>query len=95
MAKQHVLLYYSYLDDLASFSDVEFGRLTRAMLLYARDGVETPLKRKEQIIWPVLRANIDRANAHYDEVSRRRKEAAEARRQIWEREREERLSLGL
>lgn len=80
MAREHILVYHSYLEELASYSDAEFGRLIRAMLRYSRDGEEPPLKSKEMIFWPTLRASVDRCSAHYEEVSRKRSEAALKRR---------------
>ncbi len=79
MAREHVPVYHSYLEELAGYSDAEFGRLIRAMLRYSRDGVETPLKRKEMLFWPILRGSVDRCCRHYEEVSRKRSEAASRR----------------
>lgn len=72
MAMKAMPLYFNYLEDLAGYSDAEFGRLLRALLRYGRDGEEPTLRRKEALVWPMLRGNADRAREHFEELSRQR-----------------------
>ena len=90
MAIRSTPLYHSYLDDLAGYSDAEFGRLMRALLRFSRDGAEPEgLRRKELLIWPMLRSNAARAREQYEKMCAQRSLAgmkgAEAR---WKNETE-------
>lgn len=62
-------LYHNYLDDLSGYSDAEFGRLMRALLRFSRDGAEPEgLRRKELLVWPMLRGNAERAREQYEKL---------------------------
>ena len=65
----HTPLYYTYLTDLAPYSDEEFGRLMRSLLRYALNGEEPKLPEREALVWPMLRGNVDRAQERYKAVS--------------------------
>ena len=75
MENVHTPLYLNYLDEFSGYTDAEFGRLIRALLRYARDGVEPEFRRREKLAWPLLRGNADRAAARYEQLRRRRSEA--------------------
>ena len=63
----YVCLYTSYLESLGQYSDEEIGRLVRAMLAYAAKGETTQFDGVERYIWPMLRAQMDRDKAAYQE----------------------------
>ena len=79
----HTPLYYTYLTDLAPYSDEEFGRLMRSLLRYALKGEEPELPEREALVWPMLRGNVDRAQERYKAISYARsragKQSAEVR----------------
>ena len=62
-------LYLNYLDELAGYTDAELGRLIRALLRYELFGEEPELKRREALVWPLLRGNADRAKRRYEALS--------------------------
>lgn len=64
----HVPLYFNYLDDLAGYSDAEFGRMLRALLRYMRDGELPELRRREMLVWPMLKSGADRARTQYERL---------------------------
>lgn len=94
MPMTHTPLYYNYLEELSAYSDAELGRLIRALLRYARDGVEPELRRREMLLWPLLRGNADRARESYEKLAQSRslagKKGAEA---LWGARDEERRGL--
>ena len=65
-------LFLNYLEDLEGYSDAEFGRLLRALLRYVRDGGEPTLRRRETLVWPLLRSNADRAREQYEKLCAQR-----------------------
>ena len=83
MALTHTPLYYTYLTDLAPYSDEEFRRLMRSLLRYALKGEEPELPEREALVWPMLRGNAQRAQERYEALAHRRSAAglrgAEAR----------------
>lgn len=68
MARSYVCAYYDWSETLALCSDAEFGRLVRAALLYARDGISPafPDGSREALYWNVLCAQLERDISKYD-----------------------------
>ena len=56
-----------YLDKLAKLSDIEVGRLFRALMKYHRDGETQELKGREDIAFDFIREDIDRADEKYQD----------------------------
>ena len=72
MAKGYIMLYYDFVGQVEALTNAEIGRLVAAMIEYARDGAVTgvALTGNERILFPVMRAQIDRENAAYDARAR-------------------------
>ena len=60
MPNCYVKAYYDWIEQTAALSDAERGRLLIAVLQYGRSGIEPKLDGRESILFPVLRATIDR-----------------------------------
>ena len=60
MPNCYVKAYYDWIEQTAALSDAERGRLLIAVLQYGRTGIEPKLDGRESILFPVLRATIDR-----------------------------------
>lgn len=75
--------FYDWLIPMDLLSDEEVGRLFRAALLYARDGVEITLSDKERLVFASWRAQIDRDKAAWktksESLSKAGKRGASAR----------------
>jgi len=63
MARDYVCLYHSYLDAIQALGDAERGRLLTAMLEYSITGAAPQLGGNERYIFPMVKADIDRAKA--------------------------------
>lgn len=59
--KEYVKLWLSYADYFKSYSDVEVGRLVRAMITYRASGEEPKFNGNERFIWPAIKRDIDEA----------------------------------
>lgn len=59
--KEYVKLWLSYADYFKSYSDVEVGRLVRAMITYRASGEEPKFNGNERYIWPAIKRDIDEA----------------------------------
>ena len=57
--KEYVKLWVSYESYFEAFSDVEVGRLVRAMIKYRASGEEPKLNGNERFIWPAVKRDID------------------------------------
>ncbi len=75
MARDYVCLYHSYLDAIQALGDAERGRLLTAMLEYSLTGATGHLGGNERFIFPIVKAQIDRDKAKYEETCRRRSES--------------------
>lgn len=75
--------FYDWLIPMDLLSDEEVGRLFRAALLYARDGVEIALSDKERLVFASWRSQIDRDKAAWkaksESLSKAGKRGASAR----------------
>lgn len=67
MARDYICLYHSYLDAIQALGDAERGRLLTAMLEYSITGDAGHLSGNERFIWPLVKAQIDRDCAKYEE----------------------------
>ena len=63
--------FFGYLDSLAMLDDAQFGRVFRAALLYARDGIEPDLEPLEAMAFAFIRGDIERAKAKYEAIAER------------------------
>ena len=57
--KEYVKLWLSYEAYFESYSDVEVGRLVRAMMRYRVSGREPGFNGNERYVWPAIRRDID------------------------------------
>ena len=58
----YVKAYFDWIEQTATLSDAERGRLFIAILEYARSGLEPKLDGREGILFPVFKTTIDRDN---------------------------------
>lgn len=57
--KEYVKLWVSYESYFEAFSDVEVGRLVRAMIKYRASREEPKFNGNERFIWPAIKRDID------------------------------------
>ena len=83
MARKFIPAYYDWLESLSACTDEELGQLLRAMLSYGRDGVNPsfPDGSRLELIWGLLRSQVDVAIATYNRRSTSGKSGASKR---WE-----------
>lgn len=74
MARAYICAYFSYLETIKPLSEAERGRLFTALLEYGATGVEPELRGNERIVFPGMRAQIDRDNAIYQSKCKTNKE---------------------
>lgn len=67
MAVEYFCAYHSYLDALEQLTDAERGRLFTACLEYSKLGATSHLSGNERFVFPVIRGQIDRDKAAYQE----------------------------
>ena len=75
MAGQCLFLYYDWITAFEALSPAELGRLTMCALKYSAYGEESELTGNERFTWPLIKSQIDRDNARYEEISKKRREA--------------------
>lgn len=73
--KEYVKLWASYESYFEAFSDVEVGRLVRAMIHYHVSREEPKFNGNERFIWPAIRRDIDESLQAQEAVSVARSEA--------------------
>ena len=61
----YICLYNSYLDSFRTLSDAARGKLVLAMLQYASTGEIPKLTGDARILWPMVRAQMDRDSEKY------------------------------
>lgn len=74
MAREYFLAYHSYLNALEPLGEAERGRLFTALLTYSSTGQVPPLPGNERFIFPMMKGDIDRSTAAYQEVCQRNHE---------------------
>lgn len=83
MARNYAPLPYEYLEEMEALNDAEFGRLTRALLVYSMTGEPIALCGNERFYAKRVMAQEDRFKASYEEqssaLSERGKAGAQAR----------------
>lgn len=68
MAKKGVVMYYDLLEQLQDFTDEQFGKITRAMIKYDRDGIEPQFNDIQiKLAFNILKPTIDRNKQEYQE----------------------------
>ena len=75
MARNYAALPYDYLEEMEALNDAEFGRLTRALLVYSMTGEQIALCGNERFYAKRVMSQEDRFKASYEEVSVVRSEA--------------------
>ena len=60
--KEYVKLWLSYECYFEPYSDVEVGRLVRAMMKYKSSGEEPEFNGNERYVWPAIKRDIDEAS---------------------------------
>lgn len=78
MARNYAALPYDYLEEMEALNDAEFGRLTRALLVYSMTGEQIALCGNERFYAKRVMSQEDRFKASYEEVSVVRSEAGKA-----------------
>lgn len=78
MARNYAALPYDYLEEMEALNDAEFGRLTRALLVYSMTGEQLALCGNERFYAKRVMAQEDRFKASYDDISNTRREAGKA-----------------
>ena len=78
---KYLKIFTDFLEVTASLGDGALGRLFRAMLRYALDGTELPLKGKEGVLWTVARQQIDREKEAYENKVNSMERCREAKKQ--------------
>lgn len=73
--KEYVKLWVSYESYFEAFSDVEVGRLVRAMMKYRVSREEPKFNGNERFIWPAIRRDIDESLQAQEATSAVRSEA--------------------
>lgn len=78
MARNYAALPFDYLKEMEALNDAEFGRLTRALLVYSMTGEKIALCGNERFYANRVMAQEDRFKASYAEISDARSEAGKA-----------------
>lgn len=65
MARNYAALPYDYLEEMDALNDAEFGRLTRALLVYSMTGEQIALCGNERFFVKRMMAQEDRFKASY------------------------------
>lgn len=78
MARNYAALPFDYLEEMEALNDAEFGRLTRALLVYSMTGEKIALCGNERFYANRVMAQEDRFKASYAEISDARSEAGKA-----------------
>lgn len=78
MARNYAALPYDYLEEMEALNDAEFGRLTRALLVYSMTGEQIALCGNERFYAKRVMSQEDRYKASYEDVSTARSEAGKA-----------------
>lgn len=66
MAKNGVIMYYDLLEQLNDFTDEQFGKLTRALLKYDKDGIMPEFNDVQlKLAFQMLKPSIDRNKEDY------------------------------
>ena len=63
---KYLKIFTNFLEVTAGLTDGALGRLFRAMMRYAQDGVIPAFKGKEAVAWAVARQHIDREAEAYE-----------------------------
>lgn len=69
--KEYIKLWLSYESYFEPYSDVEVGRLVRAMMKYKSSGAAPEFTGSERFIWPAIKREIDEDIASQAEASRK------------------------
>jgi len=75
MAGQCWFVYHDWIPAFEALSPAELGRLTMCALKYSAHGEEPELSGSERYTWPLIKSQIDRDKARYDEITQKRSAA--------------------
>lgn len=67
MPKEYFRAYHRYLDYMRKLSDAECGRLFRALLTYSAGDMPINLKGREEVVFDIIRQDIDGENARCEQ----------------------------
>ncbi len=71
----YIKVFVDLLDAIEPLADDERGRLFSAMLRYGADGSTSELPGNERFLFPMIRAQLDRDRASYEDISAKRSAA--------------------
>lgn len=71
MGMEYIPTFFGYRQSLSSLTDEQFGRVVRAALAYAEEGVIPELDPLESLAFAVMRGDIDRAKVKYEAIAER------------------------
>lgn len=70
----YIKIFVDYLDAIEPLGDAERGRLFTALLQYARTGEAPQLGGNERFLFPMIRAQLDRDNAEFEDFRHKQAE---------------------
>ena len=73
--KKSFVLYTEYEENLEELPDAELGQLFRAIFSYVNRGVVPELSASTKMAFSFIRKDLDRNQAKYEEICRKRREA--------------------
>lgn len=80
MARSYLMLFHDFVEKTERLPRDVVGRLVIALVRYSRgekNAIDS-LPQNEQHLFPIFAAEVDRANAKYEEISAKRKAAGKA-----------------
>lgn len=72
--KEYVKLWLSYESYFEPYSDVEVGRLVRAMIQYKSSGEDPEFNGNERYVWPAIKRDIDGSTAAQEATTEKNRE---------------------
>lgn len=69
---EYIKIYYDFIETMKVLGYAERGRLFTGMLNYASTGEDPQFSGNERIIWPVIKAQIDRDKLDFEKTSSKR-----------------------
>ena len=66
MGRSHLKVFFDFDEITSRLSEEEKGQLLLAMFRYAKDGTEMQLEGKADVLWPMIKKNIDEEIRVYD-----------------------------
>ena len=73
----YLKVFFDWMDRFRKLSDAEFGQLIRAAILYKRDGSVSDLDGRVELLFDVIKPDMDRDTARSREATARRRAAGQ------------------